>query len=376
MTVETTLPLAAGELHLQRFPVRHKETLQAWDSADQLALELLSEDMPAKRILVLNDSFAALSCGLAQAWPDAKITLWSDSYLAAQALPHNAGLNKLSGVEFVDAVATPQGPFDLVLMRLPKSNSLLRDQVARLLPQLQAGAKVLVPTMLKHLDTSLYEMLTRLLGPLTASRAKKKARLLFASPEPLADKVQGVNPVINCWHYGDIKLSHYSGVYGRKHLDEGSQFFLHSWPKGDYRRIVDLGCGNGILSIQAAKTWPAAEVLGVDESFMAVASATINAEQNAVAPTCRFQVGNCLAVLEDNSADLVLCNPPFHQQRVVGDHLAMAMFADAARVLDEQGELWVVGNRHLGYHAKLKRWFKQVEQQGQHAKFVVLRCRQ
>ena len=373
MTVETTLQLPVGELHLQRFPVRHKETLQAWDSADQLALELLSEDIPAKRILVLNDSFGALSCGLAQAWPKAQITLWSDSYLAAQALEHNAELNKLPSIEFVDAVATPQGPFDLVLMRVPKSNSLLRDQVARLLPELQVGAKVVVPTMIKHLDTSLYELLTRSLGPLTASRAKKKARLLFASPE-LA-QINSVQPSMNTWHYKDIKLSHYSGVYGRKHLDEGSHFFLHNWPKGEYRRIVDLGCGNGVLSIQAANTWPQADVLGVDESFMAVASATINAEQNSFADTCRFQVGNCLAELEDKSADLVLCNPPFHQQRVVGDHLAMAMFADAARVLGEQGELWVVGNRHLGYHAKLKRWFKQVEQQGKHAKFVVLRCR-
>ena len=375
MTIETTIALPVGELQLQRFPVRRKETLQAWDSADQLAIELLHEEPAAQRVLVLNDSFAAVSCGLAQMWLHAKITLWSDSYLAAQALAHNAELNKLPSIEFMDAVATPQGSFDLVVMRLPKSNSLLRDQVARLLPLLQDGAKVVIPTMIKHLDSSLYELLTRLLGPLTASRAKKKARLLFASPESLANQVSDVKPAINSWHYGDIKLSHYSGVYGRKHLDEGSQFFLQNWPKGEYQRIIDLGCGNGVLSIQAAKTWPQAEVLGVDESFMAVASATINAQQNEVADTCQFQVGNCLAELADKSADLVLCNPPFHQQRVVGDHLAMAMFADAARVLDEQGELWVVGNRHLGYHAKLKRWFKQVEQQGKHAKFVVLRCR-
>jgi len=116
-------------------------------------------------------------------------------------------------------------------------------------------------------------------------------------------------------------------------------------------------------------------VTGVDESYMAVASATLNARQNGVQQQCQFQVGNCAADLVDQSADLVLCNPPFHQQRVVGDHLAMAMFADAARVLTASGELWVVGNRHLGYHAKLKRWFKRVDQQGKHAKFVVLRCR-
>lgn len=73
--------------------------------------------------------------------------------------------------------------------------------------------------------------------------------------------------------------------------------------------------------------------------------------------------------------DLILCNPPFHQERVVGDQIAMRMFAQAAKVLTPEGELWVVGNRHLGYHAKLKRWFKRVEQIGAHPKFVVLKAR-
>jgi len=52
----------------------------------------------------------------------------------------------------------------------------------------------------------------------------------------------------------------------------------------------------------------------------------------------------------------------------------MRMFAQAAQVLTASGEFWVVGNRHLGYHAKLKRWFSRVEQVGAHPKFVVLKA--
>ena len=363
-----------GELHLQRFPVRHNETLQAWDNADWLLLEELSATpLSQQRILVVNDPFAGLICGLQQCGVAAeRLTLWSDSYLSQLAMEHNCGLNGLPQAEFVDAVHTPTGAFDLVIMRLPKSNSLLRDQVARLLPHLAAGAKVIIPVMVKHLDKSLYELLERLLGPLTTSLARKKARLVFAQPQGAAEEVM---PSTNSWQYQDYTLQHYSGVYGRKRLDEGSQFLLQNWPQGEFQQVVDLGCGNGILSLQAAHTWPSAIVTGVDESYMAVASASLNAAANGVVQQCQFQVGNCLADLADNSADLVLCNPPFHQQKVVGDHIAMAMFKDAARVLQAQGELWVVGNRHLGYHAKLKRWFKRIEQQGKHSKFVVLRCR-
>jgi 23S rRNA (guanine1835-N2)-methyltransferase len=373
MTQDIELALPQGSLKLQRLPLRRKQTLQAWDSADQLALTQLQDIKPDSRILLVNDHFGALGTGLSALHKQVQLTVWSDSFLAWQALQHNCQLNQLPEVKFVEAVATPQGPFDLVVMRVPKSHSLLQDQIKRLLPQLAADASLLLPIMVKHLDNSLYDLLTKLLGPLSASRAVKKARVLSAQPANAS--ATSPAPVIKSWQYKDFTLSHYSGVYGRKRLDEGSQFLLENFPKGDFKRIIDLGCGNGILSLQAAKTWPHAQILGVDESYMAVASAKLNAEQNALAATCEFQVGNCLAGLATKSADLIMCNPPFHQQRVVGDQLAMAMFADASRVLDTQGELWVVGNRHLGYHVKLKRWFKHIEQQGKHPKFVVLRCR-
>lgn len=373
MTQDIELSLPQGSLKLQRLPLRRKQTLQAWDSADQLALTQLQDIKPDSRILLVNDHFGALATGLSALHKQLQLTVWSDSYLAQQALHHNCQLNQLPAVKFVEAVATPQGPFDLVVMRAPKSHSLIQDQIKRLVPQLAADASLLLPIMVKHLDNSLYDLLTKLLGSLSASRAVKKARVLSAQPAKVSGR--SPDPVIKSWQYKDFTLSHYSGVYGRKRLDEGSQFLLENFPKGDFKCIIDLGCGNGILSLQAAKTWPHAQILGVDESYMAVASAKLNAEQNDLATTCEFKVGNCLAALANKSADLILCNPPFHQQRVVGDQLAMAMFADASRVLDTQGELWVVGNRHLSYHAKLKRWFKHIEQQGKHPKFIVLRCR-
>ena len=70
--------------------------------------------------------------------------------------------------------------------------------------------------------------------------------------------------------------------------------------------------------------------------------------------------------------DLVLINPPFHQQHSIGDAVAWQMFMDARRVLVEGGELRIVGNRHLGYHAKLKKLFGNCETVDANKKFVVL----
>jgi 23S rRNA (guanine1835-N2)-methyltransferase len=77
---------------------------------------------------------------------------------------------------------------------------------------------------------------------------------------------------------------------------------------------------------------------------------------------------------QPGSLELVLCNPPFHQQQVVGDLLAWRMFQQARAALVRGGELWIVGNRHLGYHAKLSRLFRSVQQVAATPKFVVLKA--
>jgi 16S rRNA (guanine1207-N2)-methyltransferase len=50
------------------------------------------------------------------------------------------------------------------------------------------------------------------------------------------------------------------------------------------------------------------------------------------------------------------------------------MFTGSRAALRPGGELWVVGNRHLGYHVKLKRVFGNCDVVASNPKFVVLRA--
>ncbi|MDC0084439.1 class I SAM-dependent methyltransferase [Oceanospirillaceae bacterium] len=380
---------AMGELAVARVPYSVNETLQGFDQADVLALEYLQEEAllnTQSRVVMVNEPFGAMTCAVTKAMValDGSLpTLWSDSHIAHLGLQHNAYANKLPLAHFVPAQKTPQGPFDLVLFRLPKSHALLRDQLQRILPQLTPSALIIMPIMVKHMDKAVYQLLESLLGTVTTSLARKKARLVFAgkpaginSGKNKAALKQTLKPVETSWElpsYG-LFLHHFSGVFSRTKLDAGAQVLLHLFPKGPFKKIIDLGCGNGIQAIFAAKKWPQCEVIGIDESYMSVASATINAKANGVAAQCAFIAGDCLTEIPSQSADLILCNPPFHQERVMGDQIAMRMFAQAAQVLTANGEFWVVGNRHLGYHVKLKRWFSRIEQVGAHPKFVVLKA--
>jgi 16S rRNA (guanine1207-N2)-methyltransferase len=230
--------------------------------------------------------------------------------------------------------------------------------------------------MVKKMPSSLWQMLERIIGPAETSLARKKARLINVGVDlqlPLPK-----NPYPKRWRCDEMpfEIINHANVFSRERLDIGTRFLLQHFPgTRGVTEIIDLGCGNGLLGLLAAQQNPEARLHFVDESYMAIASARENFQQfDAALQNAQFHLGDGLTAFDKNSADLVLCNPPFHQSHALGDTVALSMFKGSARVLRDGGALWVVGNRHLGYHAKLRRWFAAVDLVASNRKFVILRC--
>lgn len=364
-----------AQLDLLRQPDQPNEPLQAFDAADEHLLNHLHEHglSDGARVLVLNDSFGALAISLAS---QAHVTSSGDSHLGYLGLQINLQRNQLQAdaVTFVPASAVAQGPFDVVLIRVPKTLALLEEQLIRLHGQLAPNVQVIAAAMVKHLPRAAGDLLEKYIGTVQASLAVKKARLLFATPEAKAAPVSPY-PTRYRLEKPAIELLNHANVFCREDLDIGTRAFLPHLPKHLRRmRVADLGCGNGVLGIAYALGSPQAELTLVDESYMAVQSAEENWRAALGERPVEIRAGDGLAEQAEDSLDLVLCNPPFHQQQVVGDFLAWRMFQQARAALVTGGELWIVGNRHLGYHAKLKRLFRGVEQVAATPKFVVLKA--
>jgi 23S rRNA (guanine1835-N2)-methyltransferase len=364
-----------ADLDLIRQPEQQNEPLQAFDAADEYLLSHLHEQGigPGDRVLVLNDGFGALACSLAAHY---QVTSSGDSHLGHLALQKNLARNGLpaEAVRFVPASETAQGSFDWVLIRVPKTLALLEEQLIRLHGQLAPDARVVAGAMIKHLPRAAGDLLERYIGPVQASLAVKKARLLMATAQTKAAPVSPY-PTRYTLDKPAIELINHANVFCRDGLDIGTRAFLPHLPRHLGRiRVADLGCGNGVLGIAYALGSPQAELTLVDESYMAVQSARENWQTALGERAVEIRAGDGLAEQAADSLDLVLCNPPFHQQQVVGDFLAWRMFQQARAALVTGGELWIVGNRHLGYHAKLKRLFRGVEQVAATPKFVVLKA--
>ncbi|MES9883501.1 MAG: methyltransferase [Sedimenticola sp.] len=360
-----------GSLSLRRYPLQKREKLRAWDAADAYLLESL-EVAPGERILIINDNFGALSCALAGFKP----SMQCDSHIATWSTRENLKSNGLdeTSIEQRSSLDQLEGHFDLVLIRVTKTLALLEHELIQLKPHLNETSRVIGCGMVKQIHSSTLELFGKIIGPTTTSLAKRKARLIYAQPDCSLPKT--VSPYPKPCRLEDTPYTLYShaNVFSRDKLDIGTRFLLQHLPAtegaGD---IIDLGCGNGALGLMVAAGNPEANLNFVDESYMAVASAKESFSASGLGNSATYRVGDCLTGFSPESADLILCNPPFHQQQVVGDSIAWRMFSQSRKVLRPGGELWVVGNRHLNYQVKLKHLFGNVEQVAANKKFIILR---
>ncbi|MFJ9454735.1 methyltransferase [Kitasatospora sp. NPDC101447] len=387
----TLLATPWGALDLTRFPEDPRERLRAWDAADEYLLRHLAgeaasaagaaTELADRRIAVLGDRWGALTTALAGFRP----VQISDSHLGRQATLANlarAGAD-VDEDRLLTTRDTPPERIDVLLVRVPKSLALLEDQLHRLAPAIHPGTVVIGAGMVTEIHTSTLQLFERILGPTRTSLAVRKARLILCTPDPALDP--GPNP----WPHryalpSDIgpaagrTVVNHAGTFCAERLDIGTRFFLAHLPTpAPGARVVDLGCGNGVVGTAAALAGPGAQLLFVDESHQAVASAeeTFRTNLGPDAPA-EFLTADALATdaVAPGSVDLVLNNPPFHSHQATTDATAWRMFTGAKRALRPGGELWVVGNRHLGYHVKLRRLFGNCRLVAGNPKFVVLRA--
>jgi 16S rRNA G1207 methylase RsmC len=363
-------------LFLDRYPVGQvNRALVAWDSSDEYLINYVIEQNltdSQHNLLIYNDSFGAIAANFTQS----NVTTVSDSWISKQGLQYNIEQNGLSLENITQLSSLDNLPENItvVLYKIPKSKSLMIDQLLAIKAKYNQKLIFIAVDKAKDIHSSTLKLFEKYLGTTKTSLAVKKARLVFSqldNEQVLSSPFPTIWPLENT----PFSISNHSGVYAREKLDIGARHFMKNLPevKSD-TRVIDLGCVNRVIGLAVLAQQPEALVTFVDESYMAVDSAKDNIAKNLPEQfeQCEFTINDCLADVEPNSVDLVLCNPPFHQQNATTDHIAWQMFRDSHRVLKKGGELRIIGNRQLGYHIKLKRLFGNEKIIASNDKFVTL----
>lgn len=141
------------------------------------------------------------------------------------------------------------------------------------------------------------------------------------------------------------------GVFSAGRLDKGSGLLLGALEGRDLRgvRVLDLGCGAGVLGAWAAARGADVTLLDADLSSVLSAQATLSAN-GLEGKVLHSDVD---AALSDDRYDLVISNPPFHVGRGMVLDVAAEFLAAAGRRLHPGGRLVFVANEFLPYEKHL-----------------------
>jgi 16S rRNA (guanine1207-N2)-methyltransferase len=163
------------------------------------------------------------------------------------------------------------------------------------------------------------------------------------------------------------------GVFSSDRLDDGTRLLLSRLEVLPGARLLDLGCGYGLIGLIAAQNG-ATSVDMVDTNLLAVAAAQANLELYGIQNAQAFPSDALEAVL-DRRYTHVVTNPPFHLGHSVDYQVTQAFIHQAWQVLEPGGQLLLVANKFIRYDLEMTPLFKHVERLAETNRYQLLSAR-
>jgi 16S rRNA (guanine1207-N2)-methyltransferase len=171
-----------------------------------------------------------------------------------------------------------------------------------------------------------------------------------------------VDAVIDGVH---LKFETEPRLFSPREIDEGTASLLTHVHFREKDKVLDLGCGYGVIGIYAAKRINPQQVFLIDNDPAAVSCAMRNAQINGV-EGIHVQCSDGFRGLSEKGFTKILCNPPYHTDFSVAKHFIEKGF----NRLVVGGSMWMVTKREDWYRNKLKSIFGGVRVTTQNAYIV------
>ena len=147
-----------------------------------------------------------------------------------------------------------------------------------------------------------------------------------------------------------------SSIFSPNSIDAGTQAMLSVIDFLPHDKVLDLGCGYGVVCILASKLIGAENVVMCDISKQALEYAKVNSHLNNV-PNIKIYLSDGYENVEEKDFTLILSNPPYHANFSVPKHFIEGGF----KKLAFGGKLVMVTKRLDWYKNKLTSIFGGVK---------------
>jgi 16S rRNA (guanine1207-N2)-methyltransferase len=148
----------------------------------------------------------------------------------------------------------------------------------------------------------------------------------------------------------DIELTFETSkdLFSPKAIDLGTEFMLSKVVFAEEDKVLDLGCGYGVVGILAAKIIGPENVVMVDVNQEAIKISKVNSEANNVSEIKIFE-SDGLSNVNDFDFTVILSNPPYHVDFSVPKNFIEKGF----NRLKMGGKMYMVTKRKEWYKNKL-----------------------
>jgi 16S rRNA (guanine1207-N2)-methyltransferase len=281
----------------------------------------------------------------------------------------------------IDLPAECEQKFQLVVIQLPKGRQLWRRWLVQAYAALTGDGSLYI-TGSNHLGIqSALKDTQELFGPGRLLAYKKGNRLAqFIKPtveKPPPDWMSSPGIAPRTWVEFTVSLSDHTypirslpGVFSFDHLDEGTEMLLRAIQIRAGAKVLDAGCGYGMIGLYAADQG-AGEVHLVDNNLLAIAACQATLAIHSI-KNAEFFAADLLNPPLPDKYDLILSNPPFHTGHAVDYQVAHSLIENSFQALNPGGSLVIVANRFIRYDRLIKEIFGNVSILAESGKFHVL----
>jgi len=346
-----------------------------WDGVG-MAEKLLAEWSVVEatdRVLVAPSGHGALGVWAARQASPKNCVLCDTNVIAVETARRTLAINECAEATVQAGLpACETATLDVALVRLLKGRDLTRMLFMASFACLRPGGRLYLAGANKAGIKSAARDCSELFGEGLVLAYKGGNRVVSFSrpgtwPQPLPESYARAGVRRGTWHEFDLPfrdrvyhLRTRPGVFSWRSLDEGTRLLLDHLKVRSDERVLDVGCGYGVVGMCAADHAREGEAVLVDIDSLACDCARENLVRNGIS-NAYVVLGDGVSAAGRHDFTLIVSNPPFHSGQGVDLGATVRFISEARASLKARGRLVLVANQFLPYDRAMRDVFGHVE---------------